>query len=132
MLWLLCLCWHLWSILLYIFYISSFTSGGISVRYFYKLQQTNIKVAEEDFGKLNTIENHKSKKLMTLFPTSNQLTLFSYLKNHPISLFIPAIHRWISNGGGQKLVVFCDKKFSREDFEVNQGMKQHHLRHTKL
>ena len=42
-----------------------------SVRYFYNLQLINIKVTEEAFGKLNKLENRKSKKLITLFPAAN-------------------------------------------------------------
>ncbi len=55
MLWFLCLCWHLWSLLLYIFrYLTSLQEVYL-LDIFYKLQLTNIKGASQ-------------RKLMTLFP----------------------------------------------------------------
>ena len=84
MLWFLCLCWHLWSLLLYIFrYLTSLQEVYL-LDIFYKLQLTNIKGVSQ-------------RKLMTLFP---KIILFFF---HT---------RWISNGGG-KTCSFCDKKFSR-------------------
>ena len=80
----------------YIFKVDlvSWTTSMQSMKYFYNLQLINITIHEEAFCKLN---KPQVKEINNLISCGKLTHAFSYVKNHPISLFITVIPRWTSN-----------------------------------